>query len=134
MIVHGSCHCGAITFEAEIHPEEVFLTHSADGRALSGAAFGVLVPCRRNAFYPVSGTPRFYIKQGEGGRRRAIAFCGNCGSPIHSTDADDREADFILPTGILSEVALLPPRRQVWTDNAVPWLSQIPRLPGRPRS
>ncbi|MEL6765937.1 MAG: GFA family protein [Pseudomonadota bacterium] len=133
MIVHGRCHCGEITFEAEIDPEEVFVSHSQDSQVLSSSAFLTLVPCRRNAFYPIAGTPRFYIMKAEGGGRRALAFCGTCGSAIHSTDADDRNADFILRTGVLAEAATLVPRRQTWTDSALPWLSQIPHLPGRRR-
>ncbi|MEL6574281.1 MAG: GFA family protein [Pseudomonadota bacterium] len=131
MIVHGRCHCGEITFEAEIDPEEVFICHSQDSQVLSSSAFLTVVPCRRNAFYPIVGTPRFYIMKTAGGGRRALAFCGTCGTGIHSTDADDRGADFLLRTGILAEAATLAPRRQTGTQTALPWLGEIPSLPGR---
>ncbi|MEM9763783.1 MAG: GFA family protein [Pseudomonadota bacterium] len=134
MIVHGRCHCGEITFEAEVDPEEVFVCHGEDSRVLSSSAFLTVVPCRRNAFFPLAGTPRFYIMKAEGGGRRALAFCGTCGTAIHSTDADDRGADFILRTGILVEAATLSPRHQTCTESALPWLGTIPGLPGRSRS
>ncbi|MEM7498838.1 MAG: GFA family protein [Pseudomonadota bacterium] len=133
MMVHGRCHCGGVTFEAEVEPDEAFICHCTDCRALSASAFRTLVRCRRNAFYPLTGTPRFYIKKAESGARRALAFCGNCGSAIHSTDADDRAADYFIRTGVLAEAAALAPRRQLWTVSALPWLERIPHLPGRPR-
>ncbi|MEM6944717.1 MAG: GFA family protein [Pseudomonadota bacterium] len=129
MIVHGSCHCGSITFEAEIDPEDVFICHCTDCRALSGTAFRTIVLCRHHNFFPLTGTPRFYIKKADSGARRALAFCGDCGSPIHSTDADDRMADYAIRTGVLSEAAELVPKRQIWSASALPWLYRINDLP-----
>ena len=37
MQIHGSCHCGAITFTANIDPQRVTVCHCSDCQALSGA-------------------------------------------------------------------------------------------------
>ena len=46
MRVEGSCHCGAVRFEAEADPGDVSLCHCADCQRRSGSPFGVL------AYYP----------------------------------------------------------------------------------
>jgi hypothetical protein len=39
MKIDGRCHCGYITYEAEIDPEKVMICHCADCQTLSGSAF-----------------------------------------------------------------------------------------------
>lgn len=67
MKVDGSCHCGAITFEAEIDPERVRICHCTDCQQLSGTAFRVNVPCPENQFHLRKGEPRIYVKTAESG-------------------------------------------------------------------
>jgi hypothetical protein len=44
MKVQGSCHCGQVTYEAEVDPEKVSLWNCTDCQMLTGSAFRVLVP------------------------------------------------------------------------------------------
>ena len=39
MKITGGCHCGAITYEAEVDAERVALCHCTDCQTLSGSAF-----------------------------------------------------------------------------------------------
>ena len=39
MQIHGSCHCGAVSFSAEIGPARVMVCHCSDCQVLSGAPF-----------------------------------------------------------------------------------------------
>ena len=39
MKVHGSCHCGRITYEATIDPEKVSLCNCTDCQVFTGSAF-----------------------------------------------------------------------------------------------
>ena len=39
MKVDGHCHCGEITFEAEVDPDAVNICHCTDCQTLSGTAF-----------------------------------------------------------------------------------------------
>jgi len=41
MKIDGHCHCGQITFEAEVDPNSVMICHCTDCQRLSGSA-GVL--------------------------------------------------------------------------------------------
>jgi hypothetical protein len=42
--IDGGCHCGLITYEAEVDPEHVEICHCTDCQSLSGSAFRVFVP------------------------------------------------------------------------------------------
>jgi len=46
MKVEGSCHCGQISYEADINPEYVFICHCSDCQIMSGAPYRAGVPQR----------------------------------------------------------------------------------------
>lgn len=104
MRVNGSCHCGAITFDADIDPEKVRICHCTDCQQLSGTAFRVMVPCSESDFHLRTGEPKIYVKMAESGRRRQQAFCGNCGSPIYATSDEPKGARSLgLRIGVLAQ-------------------------------
>lgn len=128
MKVDGSCHCGAIAFEAEIDPARVRICHCADCQKLSGTAFRVVAPCDEADFHLLRGTPAIYVKTAESGRRRQQAFCSACGSPLYATsDEPPGNRKFGIRAGVLTQFAELPPHRQFWFRSSLPWL---PALPG----
>src|SRR5262245_3215628 len=89
MKVDGSCHCGRITYEAEVDPEKVLICHCTDCQTLSGSAFRVVVRVPSDAFKVRSGQPKSYVKEAESGTRMIQAFCPDCGSPIFGAHAGD---------------------------------------------
>ena len=84
MRVDGGCHCGNITYVAEIDPDRVRICHCADCQNSTGSAYRVNVPAARDAFELRGGKPRIYVKTAESGSRRAQGFCPECGTPIYS--------------------------------------------------
>src|ERR687884_87644 len=88
MKIDGSCHCGAIRYEAEIDPDRASICHCTDCQALTGSAFRVTVATPEDKFRLTAGQPRTYVKSADSGARRIQAFCGDCGSPIFATSAD----------------------------------------------
>lgn len=128
MKVTGSCHCGAIAFEAEIDPTRVRICHCTDCQKLSGTAFRVTAPCPEPDFQLLRGEPKTYIKTADSGRRRQQAFCGNCGSPLFATsDEPTGNRTLGLRVGALDQRKELAPRRQFFIRSVLPWL---PTLPG----
>ncbi len=88
MKIDGRCHCGAITYEAEIDPAKVLVCHCTDCQALSGSAFRVAVPAEGDSFKLRSGEPKVYVKTtAESGNHRDQAFCPDCGSAIYASGA-----------------------------------------------
>lgn len=134
MKVHGGCHCGLIGYEAEVDPAKAALCHCTDCQALSGAAFSAFVPVEKEAFRLLSGAPKVYVKTAQSGRRRAQAFCAECGTRIYASAETDPQI-FNLRIGTLKERAQLAPQRQLWCRSALPWvmdLGAVEREPTQP--
>jgi len=131
MKIHGSCHCGFITFEAEVDPEKVSICHCTDCQAGTGSTFRTNVPVAGASFTMLSGEPTIYIKTtAESGNHRAQAFCPKCGSPIYSTTpGEGRQAFYMLRVGTLRERDQLVPKRQNWFRSAQPWLAAMMSVP-----
>jgi hypothetical protein len=129
MRVDGACHCGAITFQADIDPERVRICHCTDCQQLSGTAFRVMVPCDESLFRLLTGTPRIYVKLAQSGRRRQQAFCADCGSPLYATsDEAPGTRSLGLRVGVLAQRRDLTPKRQFWFRSALPWLPVLPGI------
>jgi len=126
MRVDGRCHCGAITFEAEVDPETTGICHCTDCQGLTGTAFRVTVRAPAERFV-LRGKPTIYVKTADSGRRRAHAFCPTCGSPIYATAAEDPKF-YGLRVGTLRQRRELRPRRQSCCASALPWSSDLEEL------
>jgi hypothetical protein len=128
MKVEGSCHCGQITFEAEIEPNAVRICHCTDCQTLTGSAYRVTVPTPASSFVLRSGTPKIYIKTAESGNKRVHGFCPNCGTPIYATDPHEPRT-YGIRVGTLRQRAELRPARQIWHRSALPWVEYIRAVP-----
>lgn len=124
MRVDGGCHCGGITYEADIEPDRVALCHCTDCQTLSGSAFVWFVPVARDAFRMLTGEPTIYVKTAESGNRRAQAFCPQCGTRIYASAVVDPPL-FNLRVGTLRQRSELPPRKQVWCRSAHEWAMDL---------
>ncbi len=124
MKISGGCHCGAITYEAEIDPNSVAVCHCTDCQTLSGSAFRVVVPAKRERFQLLTGEPKIYVKTAESGKRRVQSFCANCGTPIYSADVSDPQI-FSVRMGTVQQRARLPPKSQIWCRSALGWTMHL---------
>src|SRR5947209_11690924 len=61
MKIDGGCHCGEITFEAEVDPNALYICHCTDCQTLSGSAFRANILAPAEHFVLLSGTPKTYI-------------------------------------------------------------------------
>ena len=135
MKIDGSCHCGYITYEAEIDPEKVMICHCADCQTLSGSAFRTVVFTREATFNLLSGELKTYIKTGESGTKRPQSFCPECGTPIHSSTLGDGPKVHVIRVGTVHQRDQLVPRLQLWCRSSQGWLgdlSFIPKLEKQP--
>ena len=89
MKIDGRCHCGYITYAAEVDPEKVVICHCADCQILSGSAFRTVALTREDTFKLLSGELKIYVKTGESGTKRQQSFCPECGTPIYSGTVGD---------------------------------------------
>ena len=128
MKIDGSCHCGEITYEAEVDPEQVLVCHCTDCQTLSGSAFRTVVPALEGTFKFLSGTPTTYVKVADSGRKRAQVFCATCGSPIYAGPADGGSSFVGIRVGTVRQRDQLRPRKQVWCGSAQDWLAELSSL------
>src|SRR5689334_24868971 len=134
MKVHGRCHCGAIAYEAEVDPARVSICHCTDCQQLTGTAYRVSVPTRRDDFVLRSGTPTLYVKTtAESGAPRVQAFCPNCGSSSYARAPRDDFDTYGRRVGCLEERRALAPRRQIWCRSALPWAMDVGDVPRHER-
>jgi hypothetical protein len=129
MRVTGGCHCGQITYEAEVNPETVRVCHCTDCQRLTGTAFRAAIASLPGTFALKSGTPKIYIKTAESGNQRAHAFCPACGTPIFAAAPTPNPSTYGLRVGGIDQRAqLAQPARQIWCRSALPWSMDLTKV------
>ncbi len=127
MQIDGGCHCGKITYTAEVDPEKVGICHCTDCQTLSGSAFRVSVSAAKDALQ-LNGELKIYIKTAESGAKRAQAFCPECGTAIYATAASDPQV-FNIRVGTARQRAELMPKSQGWHRSAQAWVNDLGSIP-----
>jgi hypothetical protein len=129
MRIDGRCHCGYITYEAEIDPEKVMICHCTDCQTLSGSAFRTVVFTRENTFKLLSGELKIYVKTGESGTQRPQSFCPECGTPIYSSTMGEGPKVHVIRVGTVRQRDQLTPKLQLWCRSSQQWLSGLSSIP-----
>jgi hypothetical protein len=130
MKIDGRCHCGKISYEAEIDPEKVIICHCTDCQTNSGAPYRANVPAAIENF-KLTGQPKLYVKTADSGTKATIAFCGDCGSALYSAKLEN-PVIVNLRLGAVKQRAQLTPKAQFWCGSAMPWVMDINRIPQSP--
>lgn len=125
MKIDGGCHCGNITFEAEIDPENVGICHCTDCQTLSGSAFRTVALSITGTFTLRSGEPKIYVKTAESGAKRQQGFCPVCGTPIFATSEGGGPKIHGIRVGTIRQRDQLVPKRQIWSRSEQHWLGEM---------
>lgn len=127
MKVEGACHCGAITFEAEIDPEQVVICHCTDCQTLSGSVYRTVAFAAEEKFLLLSGRPKVYVKLADSGNRREQTFCGTCGTPIYSAPNEPAGSRVLgIRVGTLKQRTHLVPNKQYFKHgSALGWVDDL---------
>ena len=130
MKIDGACHCGQISFTADIDPRRVTICHCTDCQVFSSSAFrmSITAPVENVS---IKGTPKRYIKTADSGALRAQLFCPNCGTPVF-TMAPEGATSITIRMGCVNQRAQLTPVAQIWQRSSMPWLSHLEDIPGSP--
>ena len=128
MQIEGACHCGAVSFSAEVDPTRVMVCHCTDCQVLSGAPFRAVVAAPFESL-SVKGQTKSYVKVAQSGNRRAQVFCPECGTPLWAT-APENPTSVIVRLGCVKQRSQLKPTVQIWEHSAVSWLSELGSLKG----
>ena len=130
MKIDGGCHCGHITYEAEVDPEKVVICNCLDCQQLSGTTFNAVVFSKENAFKVLSGELKIYVKTGGSGNKRQLSFCPECGSSIYSTSAEGGPL-YGIRTGSINadQRNKLVPKKRIFARSEQPWVDDIASIP-----
>ncbi len=123
MKIDGRCHCGFITYEANVDPAGVYVCHCTDCQSISGSPFRWAVSVAEEDFTLLSGEPRTYAKTSDSGATSHQRFCPECASPIYSTAIVDGPKVFNLRLGTARQRAELIPSQQLWCRSAQDWVA-----------
>jgi hypothetical protein len=123
MKIDGRCHCGYITYEADIDLDKTLICHCTDCQTLSGSAFRVVAYTREDAFTLLSGELKIYVKTSESGNERPQSFCPECGTPIYATAAGPGPKVYSIRAGTARQRDQIAPHVQVWFRSAQPWVA-----------
>jgi hypothetical protein len=129
MKIDGACHCGNITFKAEVDESKVVVCHCADCQTLSGAAFRTVAFAPDSSFELLSGEMKVYVKTAESGNKREQTFCPECGSPVYSTSPGDGPKLLGLRVGTIRQRDRLKPSKQIWCGSAQDWIGELESVP-----
>jgi hypothetical protein len=135
MKIDGRCHCGYITYEAQIDPEKVVICHCTDCQTLSGSAFRTVALTREDTFKLLTGEPKIYVKTGESGTKRQQSFCPECGTPIYSSTVGDGPKVYGIRVGTTRQRDQPVPKLQLWCRSSQSWLiglSSVPKMEKQP--
>lgn len=125
MKIDGACHCGKITYEAEVDPAGGRICHCTDCQTMGGTAFRMVVPSRVGGFRVTAGTPKIYVKIAESGNPRAQAFCPDCGTHLYASPPGDEPKVYNVRTSTVRQRDRIVPQFQSWHRSAQRWLPEL---------
>ena len=131
MQIDGGCLCGAVQYRGEIDPAKIAICHCTDCQINSASAFGVVA--HLTAFALTKGALKTYEKIAESGTRRALTFCGDCGTRIYAKTVEGSTGFWGLRLGTCNQRRNLVPKLQVWCDSRLPWLDRLEGTTDFPR-
>jgi hypothetical protein len=132
MKIDGQCHCGFVTYEAEIDPDAVLICHCTDCQRLTGSPYRVTARAPRQAVRLTGNPPKIYTKIAESGRERLLSFCPECGTPLFSSGTGDAAETWGIRWGSINQRSALKPARQIRCSSAADWVGETAALPGVP--
>jgi hypothetical protein len=124
MKIDGACHCGYITYVAEVDPDRAGICHCTDCQTFSGSAFRTSVAAAKEGFTLGGGQPKIYVKTGDSGAKRAQAFCPECGTSIYSAAVENPQV-FNIRLGTARQRTEITPKSQGWCRSARDWVMDL---------
>jgi hypothetical protein len=130
MQIEGQCHCGLVTYEADIDPLKVSICHRTDCQALTGSPYRVTVICSGEKIRLTGKPPKIYAKPATTAVRGFSIFAG---SAVLRCSPAARAGPMIggFAGGSIRQRANLRPMRQIWCRSAAPWTNDLSELPGQ---
>jgi hypothetical protein len=129
----GGCLCGAVRYSASVEQAAATVCHCRDCQKFTGSAFAMLVAVPKEAL-TLDGAMQTFSSIGGSGKPILRHFCPQCGSSLAEESAG-RPGMLILNVGTFDDPAAVSPGREIFRDDALPWVhvaGDVPRFAKRP--
>jgi hypothetical protein len=127
--IKGGCLCGAVRYTAEGDLATATVCHCRDCQKFTGSAFAALLLVPKTTL-TVTGPVKTHTGVGGSGKPILRHFCVECGSSIA-----EEPGTVILCVGTLDDPVAVMPAREIFRDDALPWVhvsGDMPRFAKRP--
>jgi len=131
--VTGGCLCGAVRYTAEADAASATVCHCRDCQKFTGSVFAALIMVPK-AVLTLTGPVKTFTGVGGSGKPILRHFCPECGSSI-AEEPGTRPGMVILTVGTFDDPSVATPAREIFRDDAVPWVQvqgDIPRFAKAP--
>lgn len=114
----GGCQCGAVRYACDAEPLALYVCHCTECRRQSASAFGMSLTMPAGTMRVTKGTPNFWTRHANSGRRVRCAFCPACGSRLWHEALD---SDYLsIKAGSLDEPVDMAQAIHIWTARKLP--------------
>ncbi len=118
----GGCQCGEVRYESAGEPIALYVCHCRECRKQSASAFGMSLEVPRAGLRVTRGTPKFWSRPTDSGRRLRCAFCPNCGSRLWHEREGPSET-LTIKAGSLDEPVDVSTAIHIWTSRKLPGMA-----------
>jgi hypothetical protein len=111
----GGCQCGAVRYESAGAPHALYVCYCTECRKQSASAFGMSLVVPRSGFRVTQGSPDFWTRPADSGRKVRCAFCPDCGSRLWHEREGIGET-ITIKAGSLDEPVDMTKAIHIWTS------------------
>jgi len=116
---HGGCQCRNVRYTITGAPLALYICHCLECRKQSASAFGMSLAMPRAGLATIRGTPRFWSRPADSGRRVDCAFCPDCGSRLWHQGSEDTDT-VTIKAGSLDEPVDASGAIHIWVKRKLP--------------
>jgi hypothetical protein len=114
----GGCQCGKVRYDCEAEPLALYVCHCLECRHQSSSAFGMSLTMPAATIRVTKGTPKFWTRLADSGRRIRCAFCPHCGARLWHEAVDSNYLS--IKAGSLDEPVDIGKAIHIWTSRKLP--------------
>jgi len=118
----GRCQCGELRYESAGEPIALYVCHCRECQKQSASAFGMSLEVSRAGLRVTRGTPKFWTRAADSGRRVKCAFCPHCGSRLWHQREEPSET-LTIKAGSLDEPVDISTAIHIWTSRKLPGMA-----------
>jgi len=117
--IHGSCQCGAVSYELREPPLMVIACHCKECQKLSTSAFSITAVVKTSSV-EFKGELKEWSRIAESGNINAAKFCPVCGNRIYHFNPKEPDKIKLKPSN-LSDTSIIQPTAHIWVSQKQSW-------------